>query len=82
MSNLAQLLVGQVEEYKESISMGVGTPADIYERVKEIIIECPDISYDDLVEGVVSQYGKNREQFEKSFKRLRKVFEEAKKLFG
>lgn len=82
MSNLAQLLVADVEEYKKSISMGLGTHADIYGRVEDIVMECPNISYDDLVEGVALEYGATREEFEISFKRLRKTFEKAKELFG
>jgi hypothetical protein len=82
MANLVLLLIEDVERYRDAISMGVGTHTDVYGRVEDVVRDCPNISYDDLVEGVALEYGATREDFEKGFKRLRKVFERAKELFG
>jgi hypothetical protein len=81
MANLAKMLIEEIKRYQKSIALGFGTCVDIYGRVEDIIIDNPTISYDDLLEGIAFEYGMTREEFEPSYKRLRKVFDTAKRLY-
>jgi len=80
MPKLAQLIIKEIEQYKEAIAGGVGTAEDVYQRVREIVTDCPNISYDDLADTIALEYGATRQEFEPCYKRLRKVFERAKEL--
>jgi len=87
MEALATRLLEEVEQYKESIQMGIGTMGDIYNRIQDIVMDAPEISFDDCLEGVALEYGFTKEELwlrssGKIPKRAKEVFDRAKRLWG
>lgn len=87
MEALATRLVEEVEQYKESIQMGIGTMDDIYNRIQDIVMDSPEISFDDCLEGVALEYGATKEELwlrsnGKIPRRAKDVFDRAKRLWG
>ena len=81
MLDLAQMLLDEIKEYQKAIEAGIGTAAHVYCRMEEIIMDSPNIAYDDLVEAVAFEFGSTRQEFEPSYKRLRRVFDNYKRLY-
>lgn len=79
MLSLSQSLIKEVEEYKKSKSLGMGTAANVYQTVEDFVMDDPDCSYDTFVKAIARKYGSTGEEFEKSWRRLKKVSEKAKK---
>lgn len=87
MEALAARLVEEVRRYKEAIEMGAGTMDEIYSRIEEIVMDCPEISFDDCLEGVALEYGATKEELwlrsnGKIPKRAKEAFDRAKRLWG
>lgn len=87
MEALATRLLEDVGRYKEAIEMGAGTMDEIYNRMEEIVMDCPEISFDECLKGVALEYGATKEELwlrsnGKIPKRAKEVFDRAKRLWG
>ena len=74
--NLSEMIKKEVELYIKARKI---TAEDIYNRIYEIITtDAPTVKYNDLIKYMASQHGQYPEEFEKYFKKCRKVYEEAR----
>ena len=72
MKSLATRLRDEAREYeatpRETASM-------VYQRMKDVVWDCKEISFNDAVVGVSREYGMDRREFLSRYRRLQSVYE-------
>lgn len=76
---LAGLLRKEVDGYRKSIALGLGSERDTYGYVENCLMDDPSLSYESVVNDLARQLTMSPRDLEGQFKQLRKVYNKAKR---
>jgi hypothetical protein len=73
--SLSRQLIADVEGYQN-------TPnpyKQVYNMIEDWVFENPELSYDEIMKGLERDFGSTRKEFEKKYKKCRRIYNEAQK---
>jgi hypothetical protein len=76
---LSAQILEEIMGYKKAIKLGVGSKLDIYGLIEDWVLESPNISFDEIVNGVCQEIATVPKEFLSYFKRARPVYDRARK---
>lgn len=76
-TELAGLLRREIAGYNDPLARV--TAAEVYSEVEDAVIDIPEAKFLQVVDSVRREYGFNREEFVRRFRRARAVYEEARR---
>lgn len=79
LTKLAELLLRNISIHETAPELA---PSDIYERIDEIMVDKPDVSYREVKGYLLDYYALDSYYFDKYFKAARKIFGERRTMYG
>jgi hypothetical protein len=77
-TNLTELLLKSISIHQNTPEL---KPSDIYERIKEIVIDKPDVSWQEVKGYLLDHFSMDLIYFDRYFKDARKIFDERKTMY-
>ncbi len=77
-TSVAEALREEIRVYTESFGAARPTANLVYTRIRSERLGCPTHTFDQVVDSIRNDFGLTREEFLRSFKRSREVFEQTK----
>ena len=74
MKDLALRLRTEIKEYSQTPRV---TRSEVYGRAQDIMVDCPNLSFGQLVHGLRREYGLSRRELLSGYPRLRSVYDKA-----
>jgi hypothetical protein len=74
--NLSEMIKEEINKYKCARKIKA---EDIYNRIYEVVLDCPTISYQNLIKSIAREYGNYPEEFEVYYKKCREVYDTSRK---